>query len=623
MKLKKLLKLCIASLFLATLIPANVFAKDVNNFYFDDFTADYYLSRNEDGTSSLRVVERLTAVFPTFNQNKGIIRNIPYTNQGGKNITITRGDLNNLVLKRNGLPEPIYDIDKEDGYYAVSTGTDDYVTGRQLYSFEYTFSKVITDYNNYQELYWDTNGNGWQQKFNHLTARVHFGDEATKKSYDGHKWCYVGRYGVGNQKRCQISEIEDGLEFKTENLAAYENLTFDVQFKPGSFVVPEPETTDVLLYVMIGAGVICGLILLFAVWRYIRKGDKRRFYKGIFVAPQYDAPKGFSLAALSEVYIGKKANVNVAILLKLIVEKNISLIKKQEGGFLRSEKWALKINNISGLDKTEMITLKLINGGGEVHDGDEIEIKNRYATTATRVLGSSFDSSIRNELKEKGLTEKGYSLGASAVKAFGLFSIFFILCWGGPMIFAFGYVFLEEFTEGKIVLYDDIFVQVIGAIILITIIICSALSANNNKYKKHTNEGLKMSRYMDGLKLYIEMAEADRIKFLQSKENVDVSDEGIVKLYEKLLPYAAIFGLEKSWMKELEKYYQLNDVETPDWYVGNVGMLSVLNTVSTASSYASRASMATGGGGSSSGFSGGGGGGFSGGGGGGGGGGGR
>ncbi len=622
MRSKMLLSLFGISL-LISLFPTNAFAKNVNDFYFEDFTADYYLNKTEDGTSTLRVVESLTAVFPEYKQNKGIIRNIPYKNQNGKNVTITRKDIDNLKLTRNGLPEPIYDIEKQDGYYEVSTGTDDYVLGKQKYTFDYTFSKVITEFPTHQELYWDTNGTGWSQRFDSVTARVHFGDEEIAKSFDGQKWCYVGKYGVSGQSRCKITKIEDGLEFKAEKLTAYENLTFDIQFELGSFVVPEPETTDILLYIMIGIGVVCGLVLLFAIWRYNKNGEKRRFYKGLFVVPEYDAPKGYSLAALSEVYIGKKANVNVAILLKLIVEKNISLIKKQDAGFLRGEKWAIKINDINNIDKTEKITLKLVNGGGEVHNGDEIEIKNRYTTTATRVLGSSFDSAIRNELKEKGLTEKGYSLGASAVKAFGMFSIFFILCWGGPMLFAFGYVFLEEFTEGKIALYDDIFVPVIGIMILVTFIVCSALSSSNNKYKKHTHDGLKMSRYMDGLKMYIEMAEADRLEFLQSKKNVDVSDEGIVKLYEKLLPYAAIFGLEKSWMKELEKYYQLNDVETPDWYVGNIGMLSVLNTVSTASSYAARASMAAGSGGSSSGFSGGGGGGFSGGGGGGGGGGGR
>ena len=80
MRSKMLLSLFGISL-LISLFPTNAFAKNVNDFYFEDFTADYYLNKTEDGISTLRVVESLTAVFPEYKQNKGIIRNIPYKNQ--------------------------------------------------------------------------------------------------------------------------------------------------------------------------------------------------------------------------------------------------------------------------------------------------------------------------------------------------------------------------------------------------------------------------------------------------------------------------------------------------------------------------------------------------------------
>ena len=56
------------------------------------------------------------------------------------------------------------------------------------------------------------------------------------------------------------------------------------------------------------------------------------------------------------------------------------------------------------------------------------------------------------------------------------------------------------------------------------------------------------------------MAEADRLKFLQSVEGADASNVGIVKLYEKLLPWASLFGAEESWVKELAKYYEIGDI---------------------------------------------------------------
>ena len=166
----------------------------------------------------------------------------------------------------------------------------------------------------------------------------------------------------------------------------------------------------------------------------------------------------------------------------------------------------------------------------------------------------------------------------------------------------------------------EVFMPVMFLIFVTFIVVRAILASKTNKFLYRTKKGLEASRYMDGLKLYIEMAEKDRLKFLQSVEGVEVTPEGIVKLYEKLLPYAAVFGLEKSWMKELEKYYKLDEVTTPDWYVNNLAAYSILNAVNTAATTVNySATYASSGGSSSSGFSGGGGGGFSGGGGGGGG----
>ena len=139
-----------------------------------------------------------------------------------------------------------------------------------------------------------------------------------------------------------------------------------------------------------------------------------------------------------------------------------------------------------------------------------------------------------------------------------------------------------------------------------------------------TDEGLEASNYMEGLKLYIKMAEADRLKFLQSVEGADVSSKGIVKLYEKLLPYAAVFGLEESWMKEMKAYCEINEIDEPSYLLTGITAAELSNSMRSAASYASSSGNTIAGGGSySSSSSGGGGGGFSGGGGGGGGGGGR
>ena len=103
------------------------------------------------------------------------------------------------------------------------------------------------------------------------------------------------------------------------------------------------------------------------------------------------------------------------------------------------------------------------------------------------------------------------------------------------------------------------------------------------------------------------------MRVLQSVDGADRIVDGEnskVKLYEKLLPYAMIFGLEKTWLKELAAQYP--EGVSPDWYHGCGVFNGILfaNSMSSMSrslnSYTSSASSVSGGGG---GFSGGGGGG--------------
>ena len=133
-----------------------------------------------------------------------------------------------------------------------------------------------------------------------------------------------------------------------------------------------------------------------------------------------------------------------------------------------------------------------------------------------------------------------------------------------------------------------------------------------------TDKGLSLRRYLKGLKMYIGVAEAERLNILQSPEGaekvvVDVNDgKQLVKLYERVLPYAVLFGQEKNWSKQMGKYYEQVG-EAPDWYVGQgvfnaVAFSSGLSGLSTAAGHASDYSS-TSGGSSGGGFAGGGGGG--------------
>ena len=607
----------ISSLLLMPVMPAMA---GVNDFHFSDFTGDYYLSKDDAGISHLKVVESVTAVFPDFDQNKGICRQIAFTNQNGKNVTLPNLTRANLKLTRNGVSEPIYSIEKEGGYYNVCTGTEEYLRGEQKYVFEYEFTKVVTEFNEngkeYQELYWDTNGSGSQQKFDKVTARLHFED---LDAWTGESWCYVGKYGDKGEGRCKISKIDDGVVFSSENLARFENLTFDTELKPGSFVVPEPEKNYAYVWLIIALAALCVLWVAYKFWKYLKTSEKRNYYKGLFVKPEYQPNPKFRLTEMAEIYLGKKKDAKVAMLLEMVVQKKIELIKGE-----KKKEWSILVKE--DLDDEYGDLLAILNGGSKPAKGDTIEVKRHSATSKLVALKSAMNAKIVGALKKDGLVEDKYHVGDSTKRGFG--NIIASTIIAVPIIAMFGLFLLGlmsdwlnlDGTYGGEMVFAEYFYWVALALITVTVIISVFLNDRTQELAKHTMKGLEASRYMEGLELYIRMAEADRLKFLQSVDGADVSSKGIVKLYEKLLPYAAVFGLEESWLKEMKEYCEVNEIEEPNYLLTGIAASEITRHLHNAASYATTSTvMSSSGGGSSSGFSGVGGGGFSGGGGGGGG----
>jgi uncharacterized membrane protein YgcG len=132
-------------------------------------------------------------------------------------------------------------------------------------------------------------------------------------------------------------------------------------------------------------------------------------------------------------------------------------------------------------------------------------------------------------------------------------------------------------------------------------------------------KGTLLRDHLKGLDEYIKLAEADRLRYLQSpqgalREPVATDDlVQVVKLNERLLPYAMLFGEEKRWAAELGRYYE--ELGTgPSWYAGqgafNAAIFaSSIGAVSTNVSAAYSSSGGSGGGAVSGGGGGGGGGG--------------
>jgi len=579
---------------------------DTQNFHFESFDTDYYLSRDSDKVSVLDVKEQLVAIFPDFDQNHGIVRVIPTTNQGGKNLTM---DPRAIVIDvfRNGEPEPIDHVDGDKLSHTVYVGSSSiYVHGRQEYSLNYGFTNVITQQNGFQELYWDTNGTGFSQRFDALTARVHIGRDLID-SWSGEAWCYVGREGSSNQSRCDWQVLEAGIiEFTVIGaLASGENLTFVLTFADDTFVIADsPEDFTIVGITLLILGLSIALIVIMLVFSS-RYRTKYKVWKGTFVAPEYQPIKNLTVAEACMLSTSAKAQFSLpATLVELAVLGKIKL-EEEQSKILKKAKWQVRVVSLDGLSATQIRALEVINYGASVSAGGIIELKQRVMDSdgLTNAQGL-YKKNAEESLKEKELWQKTTSATLAQV---------------APIVYAIGSLFLfataveavDNAVGAKIFFPELAYVNLImiAAVAIWGFMIASRIQ----KVAQRTEQGIKTERRIEGLKTYIKLAEADRIKFHQSAKSaqrIDTSDfKKMIKLYEKLLPYAIIFGLEKSWSRELEKYYTAAGSNyIPAWYVG-AHAFSAASFASSMHSITSSVSSSTSSGSDGGGYSGGGGGG--------------
>ena len=70
--------------------------------------------------------------------------------------------------------------------------------------------------------------------------------------------------------------------------------------------------------------------------------------------------------------------------------------------------------------------------------------------------------------------------------------------------------------------------------------------------------------HLEGLRMFMLWAEADRLRMLQSPSGAQ-DDAGVLRIYERLLPYAVAMRIEREWAHVIGLRMQ----SSPTWYVGH------------------------------------------------------
>ncbi|MEP6710580.1 MAG: DUF2207 domain-containing protein [Candidatus Saccharibacteria bacterium] len=588
MKRMGIVLLVAATMIGAVFLPTTTAQADVNDFHFSNFEADYYLSKDSSGRSNLKVIEKLTAEFPTFDQNKGIERAIP-SKYDGHTVSF---HLESLL--RNGQPEPIFSQSNENGNVVVATGDDNYVHGSQTYQLTYTLrdvTKFFADTND-DEFYWDTNGTQWQQRFDHVTARIHIAD-SIKDSLNDKTACYEGT--EGSTSTCQLSGVDGIYVASQSNIAGGENVTVVVGFAPHTFETYKQSASDVILKVLFYALVAVQLLMLPVVMIFKRSKRARGSVGRGTIVPEYLPPKNVNVLVSSVVDTRTKAAMT-AEYLSLAVRHKIKIIESKKKQFFGSKTiYTFEVVSTEGLDEDETQVMSVLFGTAAPEVGAQYEI-----TKVNPALGATLQ--VLAQKIRKRAEHDGYFVGALSLRMKFYVPIGIIMAMS---FVAFLVGNSQSQTPPMISGGIGIFLGWWAMAMIATV-------------RPFTDKGIELYEYLQGLKMYIKLAETDRLKVLQSPEGaektpIDTSDGmQVVHLYERVLPFAVLFGEEKEWLKQLGAYYDKQQSQ-PGWYSGTSAFnaATFASSVSSFSSYSASSSSSSGGssGGGSSGGGGGGGGG--------------
>lgn len=562
-----------------------VAAQSVDDFTINSFDATYNLSRDQEGRSVLKTTENITATFPQIDQNHGLERALPDVYDGHTTHLVI-----NSVTDQSG-KDVLYDTYSSNDNTVLRIGeADTYVHGVKKYIITYTQHDVSRFFSNTNadEFYWDVNGTGWNQVIESLTARVVI-DPALQSTVTGNNTCYQG--GEGQSESCHVSgNATTGVEFAASRvLQPGENVTFAIGFHPNTFSAYQQTWQEKLFVVVFMIWIVLLIVgsiaaIIAVVWMSIyRSKIMRRAGGGQTIPTEYIPPKDMSV--LGSAQVAKVYTLAItAQLLDFAVRHVVKIYQTKDKKLLQPAEYELEfIGDMTILRPEEKRLLTDL-------FGKEPAIGDRFAT---RKLRSDYTIALRFAKSKTWLQDL-------LRNEYGIFE-------------------KATFEAKRYTIVGTIFL-IIGIVTFSPLMIVAAIVGywNAATLWPETKKGANLHDYLEGLRRYITLAESDRIKLLQSPEGVEkagnVTDKGqMIKLYERVLGYAVLFGVEKEWMKQLGTYYEESSSQ-PDWYAGNAAFnaivfSSALSSFSDQTSSYSSPSSASSGGSGGGGFSGGGGGG--------------
>lgn len=626
-------KLFLSLTFLLFLYTAQAQREHIINFH-----ADIQI----DTTSTIEVVENIKVYASGNRIKRGIFRSLPLH----RNVNEKRRKIHYKIIsiKKDGEEEDYHQEEKGD-FLLIYVGSKNNILPRGEYRYEiaYTADNQIGFFQNYDELYWNVNGNAWDFPAEQVSAtvRLPIGAQTIQTS------CYTGTTSSTEADCAIVSQTEDQIVWQAEMLAPGEGLTVAVGFTKGIVKAPPPPTMLQKWGLLIAALVTLAILFIyyFISWKqYGVDPPKPVPY------PQFNTPDNLSPASLGYVHSEKFNN-------KLLTGALVSLAVK---GYISIGE---SVHKTLGIFKKTYFTLtKLKEAQNSLPEEESQLLANLFASANSVKLDGTYNSNIETAVqsfkhnmgyKHKNLLEKGAN-NKLMVLPYLLCIIFFLIAmltmnfeFGNninyfivavfiliPLIVALlttNYI-LRQFTWTwwLFALVAALIIFIFCAILFlkadaITIfknyfvlagfVIISFISLVVYRYliRRPSEEKLAIQAEINGFKMYLETAEEKLLQFFNPPAITP-------QVFEALLPYAMVLGVDRIWGEKFQSK-MLAMAQQPyqsDWYngpsltpvlMGNALSNSMSQSITSAATPPSSSSSSFGSGSGGGGFSGGGGGG--------------
>lgn len=466
---------------------------------------------------------------------RGIYRDIPKISKVGDLYRMIDIQFNQIL--RDGVIENYQDNSNNNKASLKIGSVNKTISGLHIYTINYLVKNGVgSNYEDHDEIYWNTTGNEWKVPINFASAKITTDFSVLPNRIT----CYTGTSGSKNQN-CNFNNQLTTAPITAHNLGSNEGLTivagFPVNTFPKSVLSKKPKTNintgnyNTAFFAGIGIFIIgIGLLLNFVlapaliIW-YLKNKNKKRFGP---LVPNFEIPKDEKGEIIPPAEAGTIDTAKldrddiVATIFDLAIRKYLKIKQIKEKGKIfglggKDDYLIKKLKNYEDAEPFEKILLdKLFEEGNSRELGS---LKTDFYKTFAEMNDAVFKSLVKRKYYTKNPKNQ-----RALLLVFGVMSLFLLSIPLGIVL-----LFLAKVLNGRTSLGDEIDWKI------------------------------------DGLKLFLKSM--DRNYKWQAEQ---------LYIVEKMIPYAIALGYIDEYMEQLKI---IKPDYNPSWYAGNMAFYAVSNSM--------------------------------------------